>query len=681
VNRAKNRRKQKLNRKVEKSATAEQPPAILQSLALAVAHHQAGRLAEAEELYRQIMVLAPDQPFAPYMLGAMAHQSGNDEGAVDLLSKAIAVKPDMAQAHNALGLALRALGRADDAVASCHRALAIKTNYAEALNTLGLALRDLEQFEGAAVNLQKAVTINPNFADAHSNLGLVLYDLGKLDEAVTSYRKALAINPNFAEAHSNLGNTQKDLGRLDEAIACYDRALAIKSDYVEAHCQLANAFKLQGKLEVAVTTYQKALAINPNFAAAHINLGLVLQDLGKLDEAIISYRKALAINPDFAEAYCILGNALRNLENLSEAVTCHRCAVSLDPQNDSFWACLAASLEFYPFTSADDDLWQDLLHLLERPTVRPSSVVRSVFSALRHNPNFAQIVAQADPLAPDSGVADWDAAERLSEIPLFLLILGLSPIRDLQIERMLTTLRHTMLRETIAGRTTKKGLPFSAALALQCFTNEYVFSESDEERENVENLQQKIAMLVETKCDVPPLFIAALGAYRPLYRFPWAQQLANRAWDGAIKEVIEQQISEPLIEQSLRPKISLLTTVQDTVSQSVRQQYEENPYPRWIKTDIQGNGHSIRDVLQGPLTRLDLGDYQSPDSPEILVAGCGTGAHPLNTATKFLNAQILALDLSLSSLAYALRKTAELGISNISYAQGPDCGERLYGIT
>jgi 2-polyprenyl-3-methyl-5-hydroxy-6-metoxy-1,4-benzoquinol methylase len=134
--------------------------------------------------------------------------------------------------------------------------------------------------------------------------------------------------------------------------------------------------------------------------------------------------------------------------------------------------------------------------------------------------------------------------------------------------------------------------------------------------------------------------------------------------------VIERQILEPLEERSLRSRILRLTPIQNTVSQSVREQYEENPYPRWIKTGIRNNGRAIDAILGRAPLRLELGDYVSPEKPEILVAGCGTGQHALVTASKFLNSRVLAVDLSLSSLAYAARKTRDLGFSNIEYGQG-----------
>ena len=169
---------------------------------------------------------------------------------------------------------------------------------------------------------------------------------------------------------------------------------------------------------------------------------------------------------------------------------------------------------------------------------------------------------------------------------------------------------------------------------------------------------------------VPPSFVIALGTYRPLFQFTWAARLSERKWENDTKSVIERQITEPLEEQSLRDQIPCITDIRNTISQSVRAQYEENPYPRWIKPSLEYKSRSIPDVLQGSPLQFDLGDYVSPESPEILVAGCGTGEHALSAASGFRNAKVLAVDLSLNSLAYAERKTRELGFSNIEHVQG-----------
>ena len=501
------------------------------------------------------------------------------------------------------------------------------------------------------------------------DLAVQHHNAGRLPEAENIYQQILQADPNQPVALHLLGVIAHQTGKNDIAVDLITKALAIKPDLAEAHSNLGLALRDLGKLDEAVASYYKALAIKPDYAEAHNNLGNALRDLGKLDEAVASYHEALAIKPDFAKVHSNLGNALQDLGKREEAFACRRRAVSINPRNDLFWAGLASSLETLSFASIDDNLYQDLLHLLERPTVRSSYVTRPIISALRHHSDFSRIVELTGSGQPEIGFNYGDVAEQLSAIPLFLRMLELNPIYDLEIERMLTFLRHAMIEEVAASKMKEKCLPFSVALALQCFANEYVFSETEEERAAVEKLEQRIALLAKKGHPVPPAFVVALGTYRPLYSFSWAQKLSERKWTDSIKSVFKRQMSEPLEERSLRDQIPCVTSIQNSISKSVREQYEENPYPRWIKSGLAYKSKSIGAVLRGSPLRFDLGDYVSPEHPEILVAGCGTGQHVLNTASRFSNARVLAVDLSLNSLSYALRKTNELGFSNIEYAQ------------
>jgi len=604
MNRAERRRQKNKTRKAAKnsnSTPSQQASAIQQFLDLAIRHHKAGDLTQAEGFYQQVIQADPNQPVALNMLGLIANQLGKHNIAVEFFTKALAFQPGLAEGHFNLGNALRELGRLEDAVTSYSKALAIKPDYTEAYGNLGLALQKLGKLDEAVTRYQKAIAINPD-ADAYNNLGIALRELGKLEDAVDSYHKALAINPDLAEAHNNLGLALRELGRLEDAVASYSKALAIKPDYADALG----------------------------------NLGLALIDQGKMEEAFTYQRRAIALNPE----------------------------------NDLFWIGLAASIETLSFTSVEENLLADLLHLLEHPMVHVSDVVRPIVSVLHHHPNFAQIIKITNSGKPAIGVAYPDVFEELLAIPLLLRVMGLSPIYDLKIERMLTVLRCALIQMVNEGDMDERTLSFSTTLALQCFTNEYVFPETEEENAAVEHLHKQIATLVDNGRDVPPSLLITLASYRPLYRFPWAQELCEREWTNNVREVIDRQITEPEKEQSLRSQIPRLTPIEDKVSQSVREQYEENPYPRWFKAGIQEKGKDIGAVLREAPLRLDLGDYQSPENPEILIAGCGTGQHALITASRFSGTRVLAVDLSLSSLSYALRKTKELEFSNIEYAQG-----------
>ena len=246
----------------------------------------------------------------------------------------------------------------------------------------------------------------------------------------------------------------------------------------------------------------------------------------------------------------------------------------------------------------------------------------------------------------------------------------LSPIADLDVERMFSKMRAGMLTRVTSGRGEAQGLPFYAALTIHCFTNEYVFSESEDEKQKIELLQEKVKSTLEKGKPVSPTRIAVLGAYRPLSSFSWADDLLRFKWPNDMKKVIIAQVNDVREEQALRPNIPRLTARENKVSQAVRNQYEENPYPRWIKTGLSDKPKTIRQVLQAIKIHHNLEAQQFSNEPDILVAGCGTGQHALITASRFLNCNVLAMDLSLSSLSYAMRKTQELGITNIEYMQG-----------
>jgi hypothetical protein len=121
------------------------------------------------------------------------------------------------------------------------------------------------------------------------------------------------------------------------------------------------------------------------------------------------------------------------------------------------------------------------------------------------------------------------------------------------------------------------------ALAQQCFINEYAFDDSGE-IERARALRDALGSAMTSGEPVPPVVVAAVASYFPLYSVPGAQALLDRPWWGAVTRLLVQQVREPAEERQLRSSIPVLTTIEDSVSVLVRQQYEENPYPRWIST-------------------------------------------------------------------------------------------------
>jgi predicted O-linked N-acetylglucosamine transferase (SPINDLY family) len=338
-----------------------------EAFAIAVQHHQAGRLEAAEQVYLQILRADPTHPDVLHLLGLVHAQTGHHRTAVEYIGRALSIRPqwaealanlgnvlrelgradeavpvlrralqlqpDHAAAHNNLGNALEALGHPQEAIESYGRAVALRPDFAEAHSNLGNALRARGDVEGAIVAYRRAVALRPDFPEGHYNLGIALGDLGKPDEAIASYRWAVALKPDYAEAHSNLGNMLRTRGDREEAIACYRRALALKPDSAAAHHNLGTTLIELGKPEEAIDAYRRAIALRPDFAEAHHNLGLAWNALGHLDEAVACYGRALALSPDHAEAHHNLGNALDDRGESDEAIACYRRALELSPDN------------------------------------------------------------------------------------------------------------------------------------------------------------------------------------------------------------------------------------------------------------------------------------------------------------------------------------------------------------
>ena len=367
-------------------------PEVAELLAAGMAHHQAGRLAEAEAHYRRVLGIVPDHADVLHLLGGIAYQTGRHEAAIELIGRAIERNDSDPSYHCSRGLVLQGLDRLDEALAGYDRALLLNPDYAAALINRGVALQALERFAEALESHDRALAMVPDFAAAWLNRGNTLQQLGRFAEALESYDRALAIRSDLVEAHYNRAETLHSLVRLGEerllslehldeavaqsdralaqerlkgALASYDRVLALRSDYAgismsrgitlqklgrltealesydralalgpdDAEIWIGRGVTLQGlgRLAEALESYDRALALKPISAAAVVDRGYILQQLGRFGEALESYDQALATRPDFAEAWLNRGNALQQLGRFVEALESYDRALAVRP--------------------------------------------------------------------------------------------------------------------------------------------------------------------------------------------------------------------------------------------------------------------------------------------------------------------------------------------------------------
>jgi 2-polyprenyl-3-methyl-5-hydroxy-6-metoxy-1,4-benzoquinol methylase len=246
-------------------------------------------------------------------------------------------------------------------------------------------------------------------------------------------------------------------------------------------------------------------------------------------------------------------------------------------------------------------------------------------------------------------------------------------VSSLKFERFLAAARYALLKTAARAERPDPwelaALPFYAALTRQCFVNEYIFYFDDVERMEANACRAKLLALMDANAVIPPLLLLAVAAYFPLYTLPAPDRLLATDIQAPVESVVRQQVREPLQEHALRAGVRRLTTINHDVSQKVRDQYEQNPYPRWVKLPIHAPTLPFNKELRRILPLARFVPLDDDTQPEMLIAGCGTGSQSIRDSQRFRGVRILAIDLSLSSISYALRKTHELGITNIEYAQ------------
>lgn len=281
---------------------------------------------------------------------------------------------------------------------------------------------------------------------------------------------------------------------------------------------------------------------------------------------------------------------------------------------------------------------------------------------VKQSPAVMATLSRFGPFAQPLQLADLGGAAAVADDALLLALLQSRIVCDVELERFLTAARRVLLAAVAESELPDSLLDFGCALAQQCFLNEFVFALSDAETSLVTTLEGRVAEAARAGVPIAPGDLAVLACYRPLHRVRDAEKLAARRWPKPIDDMLTRQLREPLAEAAEAAAVPALTAVDDEISRKVQSQYEESPYPRWsVALPVQAT--TLADDMR---ERFGLAAFPGGD---ILVAGCGTGEHSIETARRFPQSKVLAIDISRASLAYARRKTRKLGIGNVEYAQ------------
>jgi tetratricopeptide (TPR) repeat protein/ubiquinone/menaquinone biosynthesis C-methylase UbiE len=638
MNRKDRRAAQRLGRSADVGAADQAQHLFAQALQ----HHRLGQLPEAERYYRSMLAVKPKHEHSLYNLGLLALQTGRNDLGAEMLGKAIAINGRDPEWRYNYAYSLQQGGRLDEAAEQYGRAVALKPDYAEAHLNLGNLLLRLGRLPEATVSYQKVAALKPDFAETHYNLGNVFAMQGKHDEAIACFERSIAIKP-LAEAHNNLGIAlASDPARAEQAMAHYRQALAINPRFVEAETNIANLHAARGEYEKAAELFGKIVQAYPENADAHESLARVLTAGGKAVTAIPILARALKLR-ESATAKSLFVTCLRQMRS-----------------------------------GADHPAMRELtLRALTESWGDPGEIADFIQSLIKAGPETGPAIARAAAAWPRRLAAaelfGGIDADRIFDDRLLSAWLEITRVTDLATERFLTLARAVLLQRSgeASGGLGANELRFWASLAQQCFTNEYVFATTPEEDASASGLRASIADALEAGGLVSETQLLAFACFGRLDSLPQASRLLDRTWPPGVQAMLTQQLVEPRQERELAAALPRLTPVNDEVSRQVQAQYEHNPYPRWIKapqapaeTPAQPRQYSVFDTMQ-------YHPYGETDGAGVtaLIAGCGTGRHVVEIAQRYPKARILAVDLSLASLGYAARKTRELGLANVEYAQ------------
>ncbi len=483
-----------------------------------------------------------------------------------------------------------------------------------------------KKYKHCCLPLRGGGRITPTSSGAWAT-AMAMYEVGQLQQAARLCHQVLQVDAGHVDAWHLLGVIACEAGDTPGALDFLTRATQWKPGFAEAHYHLGLIHMRHGRLDQAASHYHQAIRSAPDCFQAHSNLGLVLNHQGRPLEALDAYLHALSIQ-EAPEVKIGLAECLQRL------------------RPDASRGKLRPLL-----TRAIHEAWR-----------RPEELAPAAIAWLKGEPLMRAALSHEGPVGQPSLVA-WQ------EDTLLLGLLENATVCDVAVERWLTKMRAALLgwaleqdAEDDASLSALQG-----ALARQCFLNEYAWVISATEDAQLEQLQACLDTTLDSGGQPLAHQLLALASYRPLHTL--AGPCFDATWPEALCAVLQQQVEEPRREGLLRTSLQRLTGIDEGVSCRVRRQYEENPYPRWARASLLPPPLRLDDRLRMQLPHARFQPMARRESLDVLIAGCGTGRHSTETASHYAGAHVLAIDLSASSLAYAMRKSLELGQPHIEYAQ------------
>ena len=528
-------------------------------------------------------------------------------------------------------------------------------NYILILEIVALSYFDLKQYDHCLKLITKIKKNKPDYLRINDLKGDTFTKLGLFENAIQTYKTYLQTSKSKHKIYNKIANVYYFNNNHQTAVKYYLKSIKAVSKNLEAYNNLGKIFIELKKPDLAIHNINKAIGLNPNYAPAYNNLGLALINKEENKQAIKSFLKAIECDDKYTNSYVNLATVLFEKGNFKDAIALFKEAFYKNHLGTNYLKTLALAYSRTILNDYDERDTDLILKILKyKNLIHPAQISNTVFSIFLNYINKKQ---------HETVNTELELLTKLSNHNLFMYFFKMFVTTNLEIEKVFTKSRKFILTNKLYDTNIDDIENFQVTLAIQNFLNGFIHHESKEEKLLIKNLEKEIALEINNN-----IFnvnkILCLASYRSLQQYPFLGQETNFT---SLKQVTDIHIKNNNIEAEEINKINCLTNVTDEVSVLVKRQYEENPYPVWEDTYLYENRYSIYDYFVKNNLKTDKINMLNGENNDILIAGSGTGQHAIQSSSRFKNSNVLAIDLSCKSTAYAIRKANELDVNNIEF--------------
>lgn len=501
-------------------------------------------------------------------------------------------------------------------------------------------------------------TIDPSSAKTHLANGIKALKRNNFLEAEAFFASCISEQEDCHPAWLQLGITWAKMGRNTEASDAFRMAVSLNDKDVDSLYNLGLSLINSGHENEGLSFMSQActLSDNPDIAAS---LGEVYYKTGNYKKSSFFFLKAYQKDNTSPNLIKDLAISLFQEGDTTRAVILMRDLLLRFPNNEQYRSITAEIMNKWALPEFDAATRKVVDLCFQQEGIRHRNLAPSWCATFLTDPDF-EILRQF----PTADLETYDPSALFSHLKSSFLCLGLRRIITGHpvIEHIFTHIRRYFMNHWENFAVWPRGvLEFLSALAIQCWYNDFIFFETPEEKEQLAALRTHIDTLLKNgqKIDEDTAKLLALACcYVPLYEI-YNGQSPLPLTSGCRKimaPLVKAQFDNPHYEASLIPKIKSFTEIEDATSKAVQTMYESRPYPRWTSVNMTKTSEALRNIS----ANLD-----------ILVAGCGTGQEPCLYASVLPKAHITAIDLSRTSIAYAMRMAEELGFTDrITFLHG-----------